>query len=160
MRRFPYTAHTWAWIFVFLCLGALLFLMTHPMGLNSAVDIQLHDTYFVIANAHIIFLCTLILSIIGFAYHWGKDFWKWNNLSLLHVWISGICVILIFLYAISVGAMGVPRRYYTFEGVDSFSGLEVIHKRIAVLITVFSLAQILFVVHFMVSLISHFFRKK
>ena len=37
---------------------------------NAALDIQLHDTYFVVAHFHIVMGCAAIFGMLAGIYHW------------------------------------------------------------------------------------------
>lgn len=79
------------WITIPLILGLSI------IGINSAIDIQMHDTYFVIASIHIGILFSIILGIIGFLY-WltrSKRLVKW--MTAIHVTSTIVTFVLIVL---------------------------------------------------------------
>lgn len=84
---------------------------------NSALDINLHDTYFVIAHFHLVMGCAAIFAMIAGVYHWfPKMFGRMMDAKLgyVHFWITFICGYLVFFPQHFLGLDGVPRRYYAF----------------------------------------------
>jgi len=89
---------------------------------NSAIDIQMHDTYFVIAHFHIFILFSLIFAFYAIAYFVIPKMIKRKlneTLGLLHFALTTIGILSFICHPINyVGMAGVPRRYYRFENID------------------------------------------
>ncbi|WP_373512390.1 cbb3-type cytochrome c oxidase subunit I [Persicitalea sp.] len=88
---------------------------------NSALDIQLHDTYFVVAHFHIVMGAASAFGFFAGVYHWfPKMFGRMMNTTLgqIHFWCTFIGVYLIFFPLHYIGIAGFPRRYYQFTTYD------------------------------------------
>ena len=62
---------------------------------DSALDINLHDTYFVVAHFHIVMGSSAIFGMFAGVYHWfPRMFGRMMNkgLGYLHFWITIVCV--------------------------------------------------------------------
>ena len=84
---------------------------------NSALDISLHDTYFVVAHFHLVMGSASIFGMLCGVYHWyPKLFGRMMNekLGYLHFWLTFIGAYLVFFPMHFMGIDGVPRRYYAF----------------------------------------------
>ena len=122
---------------------------------NSAIDIQLHDTYFVVAHFHIVMGIAAFFGMFAGIYHWyPKMYQRFMNETLgqIHFWGTFIGAYAIFWPMHYLGLAGVPRRYYSFDTFDAFRHFQGTNQFITVsAIVVFSL-QVLFVVNFFYSI--------
>lgn len=88
---------------------------------NSALDIQLHDTYFVVAHFHLVMGAASAFGLLAGVYHWfPKMFGRLMNekLGYVHFWLTFIGIYLVFFPMHYVGIAGFPRRYYAFTSYD------------------------------------------
>jgi len=88
---------------------------------NSALDIQLHDTYFVVAHFHLVMGAASAFGLLAGVYHWfPKMFGKMMNCRLgqIHFWLTFVGVYLVFIPLHYIGIAGFPRRYYAFTSYD------------------------------------------
>ncbi|NOT36098.1 MAG: cytochrome c oxidase subunit I [Saprospiraceae bacterium] len=118
---------------------------------NSAIDIQQHDTYFVVAHFHIVMGVAAFFGMFAGVYNWfPKMFGRYMNdtLGKIHFWITLIGAYAVFGPMHFLGMAGVPRRYYLFDKFDAFSGFDDMNKFITIAAIVSFFAQILFVVNF------------
>lgn len=118
---------------------------------NSSLDIQLHDTYFVVAHFHIVMGVAAFFGMFAGVYHWfPRMFGRFMNevLGKIHFWGTMICAYLIFWPMHYTGLAGVPRRYYSFDNFDTFSHFGDINKFITVAAIIAFSLQVLFVVNF------------
>ena len=122
---------------------------------NSALDIHLHDTYFIIAHFHIVMGVAGMFGMFAGLYHWyPKMYGRYlnNTLSYIHFWVTMIGSYLIFWPMHYEGLAGMPRRYYDFSSWESFKMFGGLNQFISfVSIIVFS-AQLLFVFNFFYSI--------
>lgn len=122
---------------------------------NSAIDIQMHDTYFVVAHFHIVMGVAAFFGMFAGIYHWfPKMYGRFMNETLgkIHFWGTLIGAYAIFWPMHYLGIAGVPRRYYRFDNFQTFSHFDSMNKFITVAaILVFSV-QLLFVINFFYSI--------
>jgi cytochrome c oxidase subunit 1 len=95
-----------------------------PLAFN-AVDLYLHDTYYVIAHFHYVVAPGTIFAIFAGVYHWfpkitGRQMNQF--LGHVHFWISLIALNGIFFPMLLQGMAGVHRRWYdggaTYEQIS------------------------------------------
>lgn len=97
---------------------------------NSAIDIQLHDTYFVVAHFHLVMGSASFFGMMAGVYHWfPKMFGRMmdEKLGYVHFWMTFIGVYMVFFPMHYIGIAGFPRRYYSFTNFDfskSFTDLN------------------------------------
>jgi len=122
---------------------------------NSAIDIQMHDNYFVVAHFHIVMGIAAFFGMFAGVYHWyPKMFGRFMNETLgkIHFWGTMIGAYAIFWPMHYLGMAGVPRRYYRFDAFENFDQFAAMNQFITIsAIIVFGL-QVLFVVNFMYSI--------
>ncbi|MEH0155304.1 cbb3-type cytochrome c oxidase subunit I [Limibacter armeniacum] len=122
---------------------------------NSALDIQLHDTYFVVAHFHLVMGSASFFGMLAGVYHWfPKMFGRMMNdkLGYVHFWLSFVGAYMVFFPMHYIGIAGFPRRYYSYTNFDftqSFTDLSAIIS-VAAIITVS--AQLLFLFNFFYSI--------
>ena len=81
---------------------------------DSALDIEIHDTYFVVAQFHLVMGVSAIFGMYSGIYHWfPKMYGKMMNKTLgyWHFWITIICAYGVFWPMHFIGLAGLPRRY-------------------------------------------------
>lgn len=122
---------------------------------DAALDINLHDTYFVVAHFHIVMGLSAVLAMFAGVYHWfPKLFGRLMNkkLGYVHFWLTFISAYGVFFPQHFQGLAGVPRRYYTYTEFPMFADFA----DLAVIITVFALiggvAQVIFAFNFIYSI--------
>lgn len=122
---------------------------------NSAIDIQLHDTYFIVAHFHLVMGVAAFFGMFSGLYQWfPKLYGRFMNETLgkIHFWITLIGAYAIFWPMHYLGLAGVPRRYYSFENFDTFSHFDGMNKFITISAIIVFAAQIIFVVNFFYSI--------
>ncbi len=114
------TPMLWAVSFVFLfTIGGFTGLM---MGV-APVDMQYHDTYFIVAHFHYVLVTGALFAIFGAVYYWIP---KWTGhmydekLGKIHFWWSAISVNVLFFPQHFIGLAGMPRRIpdYSLQFAD------------------------------------------
>lgn len=122
---------------------------------NAALDISLHDTYFVVAHFHIVMAMAGGYGMLAGIYHWFPKMWNGRmmntTLGYIHFWITFVGSYAIFWPMHYMGMTGVPRRYLTFEYFETFKGYENMNQFISIAAMVVFVAQLLFVVNFFYS---------
>lgn len=122
---------------------------------NSAIDIQMHDTYFVVAHFHIVMGVAAFFGMFAGVYNWfPKLYGRFMNETLgkIHFWVTMIGAYAIFWPMHYLGMAGVPRRYYSFESFDAFSHFDGMNKFITIAAIITFAAQVIFVINFFYSI--------
>lgn len=122
---------------------------------NSAIDIVMHDTYFVVAHFHIVMGVAAFFGMFAGVYHWfPKMFGRFMNPTLgkLHFWGTLIGAYAIFWPMHYLGMAGVPRRYYRFDNFDTFSHFSELNQFITIAAILTFGFQVLFVINFFYSI--------
>ena len=122
---------------------------------DSTLDINVHDTYFVVAHFHLVMGISALYGMFAGIYHWfPKMFGRMlnKNLGYVHFWVTAICAYGVFFPMHFIGLAGLPRRYYTNTNFPLFDDLQ----NVNVLITVFALIggafQLVFLYNFFSSI--------
>tara|TARA_A100001037_G_scaffold290067_1_gene302474 strand:- start:126 stop:1871 length:1746 start_codon:yes stop_codon:yes gene_type:complete len=122
---------------------------------DSALDINVHDTYFVVGHFHIVMGLSAIYGMFAGVYHWFPKMYGRmmnKNFGYLHFWGTFICAYGVFFPMHFLGLAGLPRRYYTNSAFPMFDGLTEINA----VITFFALAgavlQVIFLFNFFYSI--------
>ncbi|MFB3779244.1 MAG: cytochrome c oxidase subunit I [Bryobacteraceae bacterium] len=92
-----------------------------------SVDVQLHDTYFVVAHFHFVMMGgTFIAYLAGLHYWWPKMFGRMYSEKLARLAAALIFVgfNLTFLSQFLLGSRGMPRRYFNY--MEQFQPLHVL----------------------------------
>lgn len=126
---------------------------------DAALDITVHDTYFVVAHFHVVMGLSAVFGMFGGVYHWfPKMFGKMMNtrLGYVHFWITFIGAYGVFFPMHFVGLAGAPRRYYDYSVYNEFDTESYnLQMDLNVIITVFAiiaaLGQLVFLFNFFYS---------
>jgi cytochrome c oxidase subunit I len=122
---------------------------------NSAADIQLHDTYFVVAHFHIVMGSASFFGMIAGVYHWfPKMFGRMmdEKLGYLHFWLTFAGVYLVFFPLHYIGLAGFPRRYYSFTNFDAFKSFADMNMFVSIAAIITFTAQFIFLFNFFYSI--------
>ena len=127
---------------------------------DSALDINVHDTYFVVAHFHIVMGMSAVFGMFAGVYHWfPKMFGRMMNLRLgyIHFWITIVGAYGVFFPMHFVGLAGAPRRYYDYSVYGEFdSPTGEMMMDLNVIITIFAiiaaLGQLIFLFNFFYSI--------
>jgi cytochrome c oxidase subunit 1 len=123
---------------------------------DSTLDINVHDTYFVVAHFHLVMGISALYGMFAGIYHWYPKMFQGRmmnkNMGYVHFWVTAVGSYGIFFPMHFVGMAGVPRRYYENTAFPMFDELV----DIQVLMTVFALitaaAQLVFAYNFVYSI--------
>ena len=122
---------------------------------NSALDIQLHDTYFVVAHFHLVMGSASFFGMVAGVYHWfPKMFGRMMNQTLgyVHFWVTFVGVYLVFFPMHYIGIAGFPRRYYSFTGYDFTTKYHDLNSAISIAAIITFAAQLVFLYNFIRSI--------
>ena len=126
---------------------------------DSTLDINVHDTYFVVAHFHLVMGISALYGMFAGIYHWfPKMFGRMlnKNLGYVHFWVTAICAYGVFFPMHFIGLAGLPRRYYTNTNFPLFDDLQ----NVNVLITTFALIGGIFQLVFLYNFFSSIFYGK
>ncbi|MBB4118792.1 cytochrome c oxidase subunit 1 [Mesonia hippocampi] len=115
---------------------------------DSTLDINVHDTYFVIAHFHLVMGISALYGFFAGVYHWFPKFFGRmmnKNLGYVHFWITAIGSYGVFFPMHFIGLAGLPRRYYTNTAFPYFDDMADVQILITVCAIVTALIQIVFI---------------
>jgi cytochrome c oxidase subunit 1 len=118
---------------------------------SSAVDVQLHNTYFVVAHLHYVLFGGSTFGIFAAITYWyPKMFGRRLNETLgkLHFALTYIFFNLTFFTMHILGLAGVPRRVPDITGYASLRHLQPLNVFISHSAFALGLAQLLFIINF------------
>ncbi|MFN5347775.1 MAG: cbb3-type cytochrome c oxidase subunit I [Bacteroidota bacterium] len=122
---------------------------------DSALDINIHDTYFVVAHFHIVMGSSAIFGMFAGVYHWfPRMYGRMMNkpLGYIHFWLTLIGLYGTFFPMHFLGLAGLPRRYYAFTSYEAFDTLININHIVTVFAIIGGLAQLIFLFNFYYSI--------
>ncbi|MGB3778470.1 MAG: cbb3-type cytochrome c oxidase subunit I [Tunicatimonas sp.] len=122
---------------------------------NAAIDIQLHDTYFVVAHFHLVMGSASFFGLMAGVYHWFPKMYGRmmdKTLGYVHFWMTFFGVYLVFFPMHYIGIAGFPRRYYSFTTFDSFGAFSDLNMFISIAAILTFSAQLIFAYNFFYSM--------
>jgi cytochrome c oxidase subunit 1 len=122
---------------------------------NSALDLHLHDTYFVVAHFHIVMGVASFFGMFAGIYHWyPKMFGRYLNhtLGYIHFWVTIAGAYCIFWPMHYEGLAGMPRRYMDYSSWVAFKQFGGLNQFISAVALIVYSVQILFLFNFFYSI--------
>jgi cytochrome c oxidase subunit 1 len=122
---------------------------------DSALDVNVHDTYFVVAHFHIVMGMSAIFGMLAGIYHWfPKMFGRMMNTKLgyAHFWVTLIAGYGVFFPMHFVGIAGAPRRYYEYSNFDFLDSVMDLQPIISTFAIVGAIGQLFFLFNFFYSI--------
>ena len=122
---------------------------------DSALDINVHDTMFVVAHFHLVMGISALFGMFAGVYHWfPKMYGKMMNkdMGYLHFWFTAISAYGVFFPMHFTGLAGLPRRYYSNTAFPMFDDLLHINKVMTVFALIGGAAQLIFLANFFFSI--------
>lgn len=129
---------------------------------QSELDIQLHDTQFVVGHFHLIMGVAALFGIFAGTYYWApKMFGRLMNerLGKLHFWLTFVGTNCIFIPMYIMGIMGAPRRYSMYfnpatgEGLHYLSSMGPLVKFVSYAAFITAAAQLIFLFNLFYSIL-------
>jgi len=122
---------------------------------DSALDINVHDTYFVVAHFHIVMGASAIFGMFAGVYHWfPRMYGRMMNKTLgyLHFWMTITAMYGVFFPMHLLGLAGIPRRYYANTAFPLFDKFMDVNSMISVFAILGAVAQLVFIFNFFYSI--------
>jgi cytochrome c oxidase subunit 1 len=102
-------------------------------------DLQMHDTYYVVAHLHYVLLAGAVMPLFGAIYYWFPKMTGRmldERLGKWHFWLFFIGVNLTFFPMHLLGLWGMPRRVYTYLGETGWTRMNELASAGALVIVV------------------------
>jgi len=123
---------------------------------DSALDINVHDTYFVVAHFHLVMGISALYGLLAGVYHWFPKMFEGKmlnkKLGYLHFWITAIGAYGVFFPMHFIGMAGLPRRYYTNTNFPYFDDLTDVNVVITMFAFFAAIGQLFFIYNFINSI--------
>lgn len=123
---------------------------------DSALDINVHDTYFVVAHFHLVMGVSAAYGFLAGIYHWFPKMFSGRlmnkQLGYIHFWVTAVGAYGIFFPMHFVGLAGLPRRYYTNSEFPYFDDLHDINVVMTIFAIITISVQVVFVYNFIHSI--------
>ena len=122
---------------------------------DSALDINVHDTMFVVAHFHLVMGVSALLGMFAGVYHWfPKMFGRMMNKTLgyIHFYLTIIAAYGVFFPMHFTGLAGLPRRYFSNAAFPLFDDLMPINQVITIFALLGGFAQLIFLANFFISI--------
>jgi cytochrome c oxidase subunit 1 len=117
---------------------------------QPALDLYLHDTYFVVGHFHMIMGVAAIFGMFAGTFYWfPKMFGRMMNETLgkIHFYLTFIGVYAIFTPMHFLGIAGNPRRYADFTNFDFMGKLMPVHAFMTWAAILTATVQVIFVIN-------------
>jgi len=111
--------------------------LTGVMLASVPLDLQLHDTYFVVGHFHYVLIGGAVFPLLGAVYYWFPKVTGRlldERLGKLNFWLLFVGFNITFLPMHYLGLAGMPRRIYTYSAGLGWDGLNLLETGGAVLI--------------------------
>ncbi|MDR7451652.1 MAG: cbb3-type cytochrome c oxidase subunit I, partial [Armatimonadota bacterium] len=123
---------------------------------SPAIDIYVHDTYFVVAHFHFVMASAALFGIFAGTYHWfPKMFGRFMNerLGKWHFWLTFVGIYLTFFPMHFAGIAGMMRRIFSTGLYAHLQGLAWVNIFISLAAFMLGAAQLLFIWNLFASLV-------
>jgi heme/copper-type cytochrome/quinol oxidase subunit 1 len=122
---------------------------------NSALDLHIHDTYFVVTNAHVLWVVAIVLLLLWYIYFVLRKILFSKILTWLHIvsTLIGVVVLVILPFLTENVFLPKQRNYYDF---NSWEEIGIIYDILALVIF---FGQIILIIHFTLGVIKFVLKK-
>jgi len=118
---------------------------------STAVDIHIHDTYFIVAHIHYVLFGSSLFGIFAAIYFWyPKMFGRMmsERLGILHFWLTFVFFNLTFFPMHILGITGFPRRVAEYLHYQTYGQYQPMNVFITWMAFALGVSQIPFVINF------------
>lgn len=122
---------------------------------QPAVNIYMHDTYFVVAHFHFVMASAALFGVFAGIYHWfPKMFGRMMNerLGRIHFWLTFLGIYATFFPMHFLGLGGMMRRVYSLQVYQHLQQFQPLNVFVSLAAFGLGLAQLLFAFNFLYSL--------
>ena len=129
----------------------VLFLLFDLLVFSSSLDINIHDTYFVLPSFHVTIFHLLVYGFFGFCY-WGFQFIRRSlgrTLSLFHYFITTLAIL---IFALSSFFVIKSPVIFSQDKISIFSSIEFLNFVITSAAILLLFAQIIFILNICLSI--------
>lgn len=142
-----------------LLLTAILILIASFFVHNQALDMHLHDTYFIISLSHLFWTIILFLLLFWILYLLTRHILFSKLLIWVHVLLlvlTSLSLMAILFYSIHQGIAGSPRRYYDFSNWEATEQIPVLITGIVMLFIAVILGLFMYIINLTMGVIKRF----
>jgi cytochrome c oxidase subunit 1 len=120
--------------------------LTGVMLASGPLDLQVHDTYFVVAHLHYVLIGGAVFPLFGALHYWFPKFtgrMLHEDLGKITFWLMFAGFNLAFFPMHILGLRGMPRRVYTYPSMPGWPGLNFVATLGVIVLTLGVLAFII-----------------
>ncbi len=154
--RFTIPMHFCLGLIVVFALGGL----TGIFNASQAIDVYIHDTYFVVGHFHFTLAASVLFGSFAAIYYWfPKMFgrYTYEGIAKIHFWITFVSLCYVFFGMFFLGIGGMMRRIADPTVYDFLKRFQPLNIKISWAAFILGSSQLLFIFNFFWSL---FFGKK
>lgn len=141
------------------CIASILFLILSGIFYlkvnNSTLDLQVQDTYYVVAQFELLILFSLVLGCFALVYYLTSKIFKRKlnkTLSQIHFWMTTLGLLFFIVPMSNLSVAGMPRRYYSFDSTDEINNYLVSNRIMTIVAILVVLGQCVFLINLVFSL--------